>query len=216
MSYTANSMGIGQGVHWTKEKFRLLVGIAGLGAFLLGVGVLVTLLISQPEWRDAQTVKEETEKMGDGKEAGEESKEVVIDVAGAVEKPGLYRLSTDSRINDALVAAGGLSAEADRVWVTKNINLAQKVSDGIKIFIPFTTGRAGQAGVVLNSQDDGQQQTVSINTATATELEDLWGVGAVRARGIIDGRPYGSIDELVTRKIVPQSVIEKNKEKLSL
>lgn len=218
MRYTANPVGVDQGVRWSKERLRLFVGVAGLGAFLLGVGVLGVLALSRGDWKGMEGVQEvkEVGKEGKGEEAGEGEEKIVVDIGGAVEKPGIYELHDDSRVNDALIAAGGLSSEADRVWVTRNINLAQKVSDGNKIFIPFKTAQAGQAGVVLSSQTAGQARTISINSATAKELEELWGVGEVRARAIIEGRPYSSIDELVVRKIVPQSVVEKNKEKLAL
>lgn len=195
----------------------MFVGVAGLGAFLLGVGVLGVLALSRGDWKGMEEVRELQEEK-EGEVAGEDKsgKTIVVDIGGAVEKPGIYELHDDSRVNDALIAAGGLSSEADRVWVTRNINLAQKVSDGNKIFIPFKTAQAGQAGVVLSSQTAGQARTISINSATASELEELWGVGEVRARAIVEGRPYSSIDELVVRKIVPQSVVEKNKEKLAL
>lgn len=194
---------------------KLLVGVVGLGAFLLGVGVLGVLLLSRGDWQGAEMVREVQEE-GRGQGAREAAEKIIVDVSGAVERPGIYELAIGSRVNDVLIAAGGLSAEADRVWVTRNINLAQKVSDGNKIFIPFKTTQGGQTGVVLSSQTTGKQQTVSINTATATELDALWGIGEARTKAIIEGRPYSSIDELVTRKIVPQSVVEKNKEKLVL
>lgn len=200
---------------WTKERFRTLIGVAGLGFFLLGVGVLGVLFLSNGDWREVEMVKEVREE-DKGEEVGEDREKIVVDVGGAVERPGIYEVSNRARVNDVLIAAGGLSAEADRVWVTRNINLAQKVSDGNKIFIPFKIAQGGQVGVVLSSQASGQQQGISINAATATELESLWGIGEVRAQAIIDGRPYSSIDELVTKKVVPQSVVERNKEKLSL
>ena len=62
--------------------------------------------------------------------------QVMVDVAGAVEKPGLYKLTSGSRIGDALVMAGGLSAAADREWVAKSINLAEVLKDGGKVYIP--------------------------------------------------------------------------------
>lgn len=200
----------------SKERLRLLVGVAGLGAFLLGVGVLGVLILSHGDWKGMEEVREIEIEKGDREKAEKTEEKIVVDVGGAVERPGIYEVPDRARVNDALIAAGGLSAEADRVWVTRNINLAQKVSDGNKIFIPFKTPQDGQAGVVLSSQTAGLQQKISINTATTKELESLWGVGEVRAQAIVEGRPYSSIEEVVTRKIVPQSVVERNKEKLSL
>lgn len=210
-------MVIDEKTSWTKERIRTLIGAAGLGAFLLGVGVLGVLLLSRGDWKGMEEVRElQEEKEGKGKEAGKGEEKIVVDVGGAVERPGIYELQDGARVNDVLIAAGGLSSEADRVWVTRNINLAQKVSDGNKLFIPFKTAQDGQTGVVLSSQTTSQQQTISINTATPKELEMLWGVGEVRAQAIIEGRPYSSIEELVTKKVIPQSVVEKNKKKLAL
>lgn len=212
-------MAVGGKTPLSKERVRLFVGVAGLGAFLLGVGVVVTLLISQPEWREAQVVKEEAGKMGEGEEAGEKSEEIVIDISGSVEKPGVYRFPLNSRVNDALVAAGGLSSDADRDWVARSINLAQALTDGMKLFIPSTNSvNSGVEGVRERVAGASSQASsfISINTATTTALESLWGVGEVRAKAIVEGRPYGSLEELVTRKILPQSVVERNKDKLSL
>lgn len=62
--------------------------------------------------------------------------EVTIDINGKVINPGVYRLIGDVRINEALIKAGGLIAKADRDWVAKNLNLAEKLVDGQKVFIP--------------------------------------------------------------------------------
>ena len=62
---------------------------------------------------------------------------VWVDVAGAVEKPGVYELSKGSRVKDALVVAGGLSESAEREYLEKIINMAAEVEDGQKIYIPF-------------------------------------------------------------------------------
>lgn len=144
---------------------------------------------------------------------------IVIDVEGSVLKPGVYTLEQDKRVQDALVAAGGLSANADRNWVEKQLNLAAKISDGSKIYIP----RIGEQ--VSNGGDSGQARMtvlgaqaglISINNASQSDLEGLPGIGSVTAGKIINARPFSSLDELVTRKVVSKSVYEKIKDKLSL
>jgi DNA uptake protein ComE-like DNA-binding protein len=93
--------------------------------------------------------------------------------------------------------------------VAKEINLATALSDGMKVFIP-------KRGVETNETEEVEAGQVSINQATQTELESLWGVGAARAQTIIENRPYGRIEELVSRAQLPQTILDKNQGKLRL
>jgi competence protein ComEA len=151
---------------------------------------------------------------------------IIVDVEGAVIKPGIYTLPLDSRLSDALIAAGGLSENADRDWLAKNINLAAKLNDGSKIYIPragetetgnITPFRSaspnfeGQAGIMGNASEQ-----INVNTASEQLLDTLPGVGPVTAQKIISGRPYSSIDELLSNKIVGSKVFEDIKEKISV
>ncbi len=136
---------------------------------------------------------------------------IKIDVEGAVEKPGVYELTKDSRIKDSLVAAGGLSADADREYVAKNINLAQKLIDGTKIYIPQKNEN------LINLSNSGNASTlINLNLASASELDKLSGVGPTTAQKIIAGRPYQSVDELLSKKIVGKSVFEKIKDQITI
>jgi competence protein ComEA len=144
---------------------------------------------------------------------------IVIDVGGAVEKPGVYELPAGSRVNDALMKAGGLASNADRAYVSRNLNLAQKLIDGNKLYIPSkddpnvnqVTGeyqQDGKAGVLGESSSTDRE--IHLNTATVSELDELWGVLKARAQQIIENRPYNSLDEIVTRAKLPQSVLDNN------
>jgi competence protein ComEA len=146
-------------------------------------------------------------------EAKEDEKtiEIIVDVEGAVMKPGVYKLTSDKRVVDGLAAAGGLSEDADRDWVEKNINLAGKLTDGLKIYIP----RSGEE-ILSDSQSTGAAgPVININLASQTDLESLPGVGEVTAKKIIDGRPYASVEDLLTRKIVGNATFEKIKDKIA-
>lgn len=146
----------------------------------------------------------------DSSESSEEK--IVVDVEGAVINPGVYSISSKSRILDALAAAGGLSSDADRVWVEKNINLAKKAADGVKIYIP----RTGEQVLSDTSMSIGTAgPVININTASTTDLDSLPGIGTVTSQKIIDGRPYGQIEELLSKKIVGQATFDKIKEKIS-
>jgi competence protein ComEA len=134
---------------------------------------------------------------------------IIVDVAGAVEKPGVYKLPNNSRTADALISAGGLSAAADREAVSKTINLAQKLTDGSKIYIPS-----------INESNSFNQSNksnlININFASLLELDSLEGVGPVTAQKIIDNRPYQNISDLVTKKVLGKAMFEKIKDKLSV
>lgn len=148
----------------------------------------------------------------------------MVDVEGAVVRPGVYKLSEGSRLQDALIAAGGLAQTADRQAVAKRFNLAAKLSDGVKIYIPAageqtsssTQGALGVQSSAESSTQNSESGLVSINTASESQLDTLPGIGPVTAGKIITGRPYGSIEELRDKKIVTQSVFEKIKDKISL
>lgn len=136
---------------------------------------------------------------------------VKVDVSGAVGSPGVYTLTPDSRVEDAIKAAGGVTESADPIYVSKTINLAQKISDGMKIYVPISK-EAGASAAPSDVQGASTTQgLVNINMASLVELDKLSGVGAVTAQKIIDSRPYSSIEELLTKKAVTRSVYEKIK-----
>lgn len=110
---------------------------------------------------------------------------VVVDVAGAVEAPGLVELEAGARVADAIDAAGGLTADA----VLDGVNLARRVVDGEQIRVP-REGEVEAAGGGL----------INLNRASADELEQLPGVGPVLAARIVADReangPFASLDDL--------------------
>ena len=181
------------------DRFLIAVLILGLG--LMSIGLFKGIV--EDSQVQVEVIKRET--------TSETDKKLIIDVGGAVTTPGVYELPQNSRIKDALIIAGGLSEKADRDYVQKNINLAEIIKDGQKIFIPFI-GKSGQvAGYVeANSELD----KININTATLQDLDTLKGIGATRAKSIIDGRPYKSVEDLVTKKIVSQSILDSIKDRL--
>jgi competence protein ComEA len=121
--------------------------------------------------------------------------EVVIDVAGAVRRPGLYRLRQGSRVADAVRRAGGATRRAD----LSLLNLAQLVSDGEQVIVP----RRGAAVAAAAGGASGAAPAtgpVHLNSATVEQLDTLPGVGPVTAQKIVDYRTkhgaFSSVDEL--------------------
>jgi len=140
---------------------------------------------------------------------------VVVYVSGAVKKPGLYELPTDSRIFNALEKAGGLTPVADSDFIQKELNLAEKVKEGQKIYFPSSQKEADTQTSHPN-QMAGQSEQISINSASAAQLDTLPGIGEKLAEKIITGRPYETIDELVTKIKIGQSVFDKLKDLIKI
>ncbi|HLD01492.1 MAG TPA: ComEA family DNA-binding protein [Patescibacteria group bacterium] len=181
----------------------ILIGFIGI-AFLLFGTIVWTSNSSNDE-----IVFEEGQSLENDQEAAEEK--IVVDIAGAVQKPGVYSLSSQARLQDLFIAAGGLSNEADRAYVAKSINLAAKLSDGTKIYIPFT---GEQVPSVLGAES--QTGKININTAPESQLDTLTGVGPATITKIVVNRPYTKLEELVDKKVLSQSIFEKIKDQITL
>jgi len=121
---------------------------------------------------------------------------LVVDVVGAVRRPGLYRLAQGTRVADALSRAGGLTPKADRTLV----NLAAPLADGEQVIVPARVSGAGAAGISGGSGSAAPAGPVHLNVATLEQLDALPGVGPVTAQKILDYRQkhgaFGSVDEL--------------------
>jgi competence protein ComEA len=131
---------------------------------------------------------------------------LVVDVEGAILRPGVIELPAGSRVADAVAAAGGYSAEADLTAAAAQVNLAATLRDGQQIVVPFigdpTSGASGSGGSGL----------VDLNTASAEELDALPGIGPVTVEKIVAARseqPFSSLDEMVTRKVLTSAQVDK-------
>ena len=172
------------------QRRRLLLAAAGslalillLGRVVLGAGTTTTAApLPLPPAAGAGVT-------------GLPSSRVVVDVVGAVRRPGLYRLAQGARIADAITRAGGATAKADLAQV----NLAAPLADGEQVVVP----RRGAADVPLgagSASPGGPADPVQLSTATLEQLDSLPGVGPVTAQKILDYREkhgaFQSVDEL--------------------
>lgn len=137
-----------------------------------------------------------------------------IDIEGAVENPGLYEMEIDSRLKELITKAGGLNKDADEYYFARNFNLAKTLRDQEKIYIP-TVSESTNSPSDNNSESD-VHEGISINSASRTELDSLDGIGAATVDKLISARPYSSIEELVSKKILKSSVFEKIKDQITL
>jgi competence protein ComEA len=149
--------------------------------------------------------------------SGAGAKEVVVDVQGAVMRPGVLHLPGGSRIGDAIAAAGGFGPRVAADRVGRELNLAALLRDGDQIVVPSRddTGSAvGSAGPGRSSVP-AVTGPIDLNRASASELDTLPGIGPVTANKIVSAReeqPFASVDELRSRKIVGAATLDKIKE----
>src|SRR3954470_8474720 len=120
---------------------------------------------------------------------------LIVDVAGAVHRAGVYRMASGARVEDALKRAGGATPQAD----LSQINRAAKLEDGRQVLVPRRAPRAAAASAPATAAAT-PAQPVNLNTATLEQLDTLDGVGPATAQKILDYRQahggFGSVDEL--------------------
>lgn len=193
---------------WVFEN-RKVATLILFGLLFSGIGIFL--------WRSGIMEPAQVQVLGSEQSSSSSANQnmVVADISGSVLKPGVYTLPSGSRIDDLLIQSGGLSGNADREWVSKNLNRAAKVIDGQKIYVPYTGEVKPFVGTFSQTSGSGSFGLININTATESQLDSLAGIGATRASNIIKGRPYSSIDELLSKKVLPQSVFDKIKDQLT-
>jgi competence protein ComEA len=116
--------------------------------------------------------------------------DVVVDVAGAVADPGVYRMPAGSRVNDAVQRAGGATAKAN----VEGINLAARLSDGQQIVVPEKVAGSSSAAAFGAASPEAP---IGLGTATLEELDTIEGIGPVTAQKILEFRDqHGGIASL--------------------
>jgi competence protein ComEA len=168
---------------------------------------------------------EGSDEAGEGEEEEEETfsvsgagSDVVVDVTGAVARPGVYRLPVGSRVDDAVKRAGGATAKAE----TDSVNLAARLADGQQVVVPERvaagsgSGATAVAGAAASAgAEDGP---ISLGTATAAELDTIDGIGPVTAEDIIEFREahggLSSVDQLDQISGIGPATMEALRERL--
>ncbi len=182
------------------EKYKLPIGLSILGLVLITGGILTSGKTLQKAKQFPKESLVESVKL------------ISVDVSGAVKKPGVYQLQEGKRIEDVIKLAEGFADNANQEYISKYLNLAQKLVDGSKVYIP----QEGEQSTVANvpAGITAVNTKVNINTASQAEIEALPGIGPVTAAKIISSRPYQNIEELTSKKVVGQAVFEKIKDQV--
>ncbi len=119
--------------------------------------------------------------------------DLVVDVTGAVARPGVYRLPAGARVTDAVRRAGGAGAGAQ----LEAINLAARLADGQQVVVPKRGPGGSPLAAANGASEDGP---ISLGTATVEQLDTIDGIGPVTARDIVEFRDerggLSSVDQL--------------------
>lgn len=148
--------------------------------------------------KDFSIVEDNEVESTDKLETINENEDIYIHISGRVKSPGLLVLEKGSRLIDAVKAAGGLDEDAD----LDKINLAKKLTDEEKIYIPFigeNTENKQILGLVSQDYNNTNSSLININTATQEELKTLPGIGEKTAEKIVKFRetqPFGMVEDL--------------------
>ena len=137
--------------------------------------------------------------------------ELVVDVGGAVARPGVYHLPAGSRIGDAITAAGGFGPRVAAERVAADLNLAAPLHDGDRVVVP-SRDDAGTPVPGGGGTAHGSPGLVDLNHATEAELDALPGIGPVTAAKIVASREearFTTVDELRSRGLVGQKTFDK-------
>lgn len=197
---------------WTFVILGLAIGIAGL-----------SFLFRQPNLGSVKT----NNLTAVCPPAATQSAQLVVNIAGAVKKPGVYTLGLGSRLSQLVAEAGGFAIGADTFYVAKEINLALVLSDSDKFYIPSksenllnledaSSAMVGVDALNSNSSKSGEAGLISVNQASQQDLESLSGIGEKRAEDIIASRPYQSLSELFEKQIISESLFDEIKSAIKL
>ncbi|MCJ0930801.1 ComEA family DNA-binding protein [Virgibacillus halodenitrificans] len=159
--------------------------IRNAGFLLIITSVVVVFLIITREeeprvQQEISPLKISTTESQEKSNPSKENTKIMVDIKGAVAKPGVFEMPVESRVNDAIKLAGGFTADADQ----SQVNLAQKVQDEMIINIPVI----GEEPFTQGEVSSIQTEKLSINYATQEEIETLNGIGPAKAQAIIQFR----------------------------
>ena len=148
-----------------------------------------------------------------------ENQQIIVEIKGAISKPGIYEMATDERLFDLIQKAGGLLTDAN----TTSINQAQKLQDQMSIYVAFQGEEVTTASQINGMSMNDQvmdNELININTADQTSLEELPGIGPGKAQMILEYREahgnFKDISELMNVDGIGQKTFDKLKDRITL
>ena len=197
-------------------KVLIIVGLAAAcagGAFLLAIGGGDGAVLVDGGQRiddGASVAPGESAAVAWGGQGGE----LVVEIVGAVRRPGVYRMPSGARVGDLLEAAGGYGPRVDTADAERALNLAALLQDGDQVRVPSRDDVAATAPAP-GASVPAAAGAIDLTSATQTELETLPGIGPATAQKIIAAReeaPFGAVEELRSRGVVGEKTFEKLRE----
>jgi competence protein ComEA len=175
-------------------------------------GILFVLFVAALIWLVARSPKGEAVTL----RPVPTDKPIVVQISGAVPRPGVYALPEGARMQDLISAAGGFLAEADK----ETINLARTLEDGERIDIAYVEGFSPVIPTAAPEVVEATTDLININTASSAELESLPGIGPTTAQKIIDYRdangPFLSIEDIINVSGIGPGTYERIKDLITV
>ena len=179
------------------------------------IGILILIFAIYGIWGNFQNKNnqnlENDLSINNSLEELDDNEVIFIHIDGEVENPGMYEMKRSHRVNDAINAANGLTKEAS----IKNINLAQKLVDEMKIYIP----RENSDIVDNSNKGNPENNLININIASKEELKSLPGIGETKAEAIIKYREssgFNKLEDLMNVSGIGEKTFESLKEFISI
>lgn len=189
--------------------------LLAIGAFVLAFGTGSSGSVAVEGGSPLAALASSTEAGTASSALTPDGRSLVVEIVGAVDHPGVFRLPGDARVGDLVAAAGGYGPRVDTDRAGRELNLAAPLRDGDQIRVPSrddapgATQRSSAGGVGRSA--DGGSGPLDLNSATTAELEALPGIGPVTATKIIGSREearFVAVEDLRTRKLVGAKTFE--------
>ncbi|MFF3024351.1 helix-hairpin-helix domain-containing protein [Gottfriedia sp. NPDC057948] len=137
------------------------------------------------------------------------SKVFMVDVKGAIQKPGVIQCNEGERVFDVIRLAGGFKEKAD----VNKVNLAEKIVDEMVIYVPFIGEETDQTIITNRGEETKQNEMIDINHASQSDLEKIPGVGPAKAKNILEyidqNGPFTSVEQLESVNGIGKKSLEK-------
>uniref|UniRef100_UPI003EBD18DD helix-hairpin-helix domain-containing protein n=1 Tax=Bacillus maqinnsis TaxID=3229854 RepID=UPI003EBD18DD len=201
------------------KKYSLYI----IACFIITICIGLFLILRQGDNKTEPIIVKENKELQvqaetKQEETVNESTSIVVEVKGAVQKPGVYTFQSEDRIEEAIRRAGGFTRKADTI----EINQAAKLEDSMMIYVPKQGESVRQPPVATAVTPSGDQksQSVNVNQADATELQTVNGIGPAKAEAIIAYREehgeFQQIDDLRKISGFGEKTVERLKDQLTV